>query len=170
MRDETDTTRYAGPMLEFYNNKMYYSIDAMVRVEMNAPLRWLYENRNQEFPKGINIDAFDEYGKRKVNMIADYSYWEETTQIVRMEGHVVVNNYEEKQTLETPRLFWDRKQKEIYSDTIVRVTSESAKLYGIGLRAKDDFSRYKILEPTGPIRLAEDDSVGIADVKKDNDR
>lgn len=165
MRDEVDTTRYAGPILEFYNNKMYYSIDAVVRVEMNAPLRWLYENRNQEFPKGIRLDAFDEFGHKKVNMVADYSYWDETNQLVRMEGHVIVTNYQEKQTLETPRLFWDRKSKEIYSDTIVRVTSEAAKLYGIGMRAKEDFSRYKILEPTGPIRLAEDDSIGIADTK-----
>lgn len=150
-----DTTKYAGPIAEFKNIETFYSQQAMVRLRLTAPVQWRFTNGNLEFPEGLHMEVFDELGKKDTDLVADYGLNETQKAKYTVTGNVVVENMEEHQTLETPRLYWDRKKREIYSDTTVIVTTPTAKLYGIGLIADEGFSRYRILEPTGPITVDE---------------
>jgi LPS export ABC transporter protein LptC len=153
--NEQDTTKYTGPLVEFKGIETYYSLQAMVRVRLTAPIQWRYGNANEEFPKGINLEMFNEAGLKSTLLVADYAIYEAAKQKYTVTGRVKVTNLIENQTLESPRLYWLKREREILSDTSVIVTSAKAKLYGIGLKAQDDFSRYKILEPTGPISFEE---------------
>ena len=62
---------------------------------------------------------------------------------------MVVKNLQKKETLNTEELHWDRTKQEVFTDKFVRIETPTEILTGQGLRANQDFSRYRILKPTG---------------------
>jgi hypothetical protein len=55
--------------------------------------------------------------------------------------------------LNTEHLIWDRKANRIYSDVFTTVTSPDKVIYGEGFESEGDFSKYKIRNIKGSVRL-----------------
>ena len=72
-----------------------------------------------------------------------------------MMGHVVVINKQKQEKLQTNLLYWNPNTKKVYTDNRVIVSSQltGERLYGLGLDANQDFSRYAIRRPTGVFNL-----------------
>ena len=73
-----------------------------------------------------------------------------------MKDDVVVVN-EKGERLSTQELTWNKEKKKIYTDKYVQIETEDAILRGDGFEADERFTRYKILKPKGPIKIAIDD-------------
>jgi LPS export ABC transporter protein LptC len=58
--------------------------------------------------------------------------------------------------LETERLVWSRDSDRVYTDEPVKITRQADILYGQGLDANQDFSRYTIRRITGTLYLDQD--------------
>ncbi|SNC77017.1 LPS export ABC transporter protein LptC [Hymenobacter gelipurpurascens] len=145
-------TPYSGPMLETTQVLTLISDSAKLRVRLTAPLEQIYENGDQVYAKGVNLTFLGEDGKTVVNTITgNYGKLEKNKNLYTVRGNVQVTNVEKQQRMNTEEAFYDKSKATIYTekDMEVRVTTPTEKLTGRGLTANQDFSRYKILTPTG---------------------
>lgn len=147
---------YNGPVLSFNNIETYYSKSADVKLRLVAPTQWHMQNDDEVFPDGVHITFFDPNGNEKTTLISDSARYIVELKTYRMVGNVEVFNIIENQKLETPILNLDERAQEIFTDTTVKITTEKEFIYGIGLRAKQDFSQYKIAKPTGIFSIEND--------------
>ncbi len=70
-----------------------------------------------------------------------------------VQDSVKLYNIKKKQSLETERLQWRKKDSLIYTNDKVTVRTPEAILYGTGIKTKQDFSYYQFLKPKGKIDL-----------------
>ena len=70
-----------------------------------------------------------------------------------VQDSVKLYNIKKKQSLETERLQWRKKDSLIYTNDKVTIRTPEAILYGTGIKTKQDFSYYQFLKPKGKIDL-----------------
>ena len=148
-----DFKEYDGPIMEANNIEILYSDSAQVRIKLEAQRQLQYINGDQDFPEGIYIEFFNELGVKSTSIKANQGYYNKEEDKYTATGEVVVRNLESGEKLETEILHWERKQKSINTDRYVEIESEGEILMGEGLVAKEDFSSYEILKPTGAFSL-----------------
>jgi LPS export ABC transporter protein LptC len=108
--------------------------------------------------------VYDKPGKLVVNTLdAKFGKLDKGKQLYTMRGDVRVANVPQQQTLRTDELFYDKLKRKIYTDTKmkVRVQTPTEVLLGEGLEANEDFSWYRILNPTGTFTLDQAKAQGI---------
>ncbi|MCC3156076.1 LPS export ABC transporter periplasmic protein LptC [Hymenobacter sp. 15J16-1T3B] len=143
--------QYTGPTLETTNVLTLFSDSARLQVRLTAKLEQLFENGDQVYPKGMNMNFYAKDGTLVNTLRGDYGKYVRAENRYTVRGHVRVNNKEKQQSLETEELFYDQPRQRIYNDTTtaVRIETPTEVLTGFGMEANEDFSRYKIRKPTG---------------------
>ncbi|MEM8967428.1 MAG: LPS export ABC transporter periplasmic protein LptC [Bacteroidota bacterium] len=152
-QDADDFKEYEGPIMEASNTEILYSDSAQVRIKLQAQRQLQYLSGDQDFPEGIYIEFFDEAGVKSTTIKANQGYYHKEEDKYTATGEVVVRNLETGEKLETEVLHWERNKKSINTDRYVEIESEGEILMGEGLEAKEDFSSYEILKPTGVFSL-----------------
>ncbi len=131
---------------------MLQSKNGDLEIRMEAPLMERYENDTanyEKFPKGFYVFAYDDNGLLETTIISDqslhyqkknsrYEYW-------KAFGNVIVKNIQKKEELHTDTLYWDQSKKEIYTDTYVKLFSQSGMMQGYGMHS-DEYARNVIIE------------------------
>jgi LPS export ABC transporter protein LptC len=143
------------------NVEMLYSDSAIVRAKLTAPQVDRYVDRNvekknyTEMPKGMLVIFYNSLGKEENRLKADYGISHESTKgMDKMEAKRNVRVVNEKgDKLETEHLIWDAATKKIYTDKFVKITTKEQVIWGEGLKADQDFSKYEILRPQGVIQV-----------------
>ena len=144
-----DFKEYEGPSLEVTDAESLFSDSAVVRIKFTAQRQLQYENGDQEFPEGIYIESYETDGSKTSTIIADRGHFDQEENKYTAEGNVVVENLKSGETLKTEILYWEPREKKIHTDRYVEVASQEEVIMGEGLTAKEDFSSYRILKPTG---------------------
>jgi LPS export ABC transporter protein LptC len=125
-----------------------------VRVRLKAKKQVALQNGNREFPEGVLVEF---YNDKKVTstLTSNFARYYKETNKYMVSGNVIIKNLEEGKTMNTEELFWLPLEERIYveKDKQVIITTQTDVLYGKGLEAKEDFSSYKILHPTGTSTL-----------------
>jgi LPS export ABC transporter protein LptC len=154
---------YEGPMYDLTNVETYYSTkkndsSAFLTYKLMADKQLIMENQDQEFPEGLYIENYKPDGSIAVTIKGNHGYFNKKENIYRAVGDVVVRNLEEEQTLNTEELFWKpgAGDESIYTDQHVIVKRGTDIMHGNGLRANENFQKYRILEPyDGTITIQE---------------
>ena len=144
---------YEGAVHELADSELWYSDSAIVRLMVRAAKMLEYENGDQEYPEGIYVEF---YGKDTVitsTLEADKAFYTKETDLFRGVGNVKLESLKNKQKLSTEELFWDVKDKQVYTEKFVIIETQEDVLHGEGLTAAQDFSSYRILKPTGELGL-----------------
>lgn len=139
------------------NVEYIYSDSAIIRAKLTAPLMDQYRGKKNymELPKGMHIIFYNQDKKEQTNLTADYGIgYDDGTGMNKMEAkrNVVVIN-EKGDRLNTEHLIWDAITKQIYTDQFVKITTKEQTIWGDGLKANQDFSKYEILHPKGNIAV-----------------
>lgn len=142
-----------SPMYTFKHISTLYTEETKKVMKVEAPIQYRYENGDERFPNGIDLERYDEEEGVMTTLVADSAYYNFDQDIYKVMGNVVVVNLEKKQKLETDVLNWDRNKEEIYTDEDVKITDEYQIINGKGMRANQDFSEYEIWEITGTASL-----------------
>ena len=108
-----------------------------------------------EMPKGVFIEFFNDSGKVKTTLKADYGIRYERNKRTEVKSHVVVIN-SEGEILNTEKLSWNEGLKKIYTEDSVTITRKKEILHGKGLEANEDFSEYEIRNIRGSTRAPGD--------------
>ena len=144
-----DEEVYNGPLVEAHDVLTLYSDSAKLKVKLKAPVQQEFENGDGVFPKGVDITFFEVEEQPTTTLRSNYGKFEKQKNTYVVTGNVVVKNLQKKETLNTEELHWDRTKQEVFTDKFVRIETPTEILTGQGLRANQDFSRYRILKPTG---------------------
>jgi len=144
---------YDGPIFEMDSVFTKLSDSAKIIMTLRASKERSFENQDREWPNDLFLEYLDSEGEVKTTFKADYVYYTAKEDLYRAEGNVVVNNIENGDQLNTELLFWDPRKEKFYTDRFVTIQSEDEIHKGEGLDANQDFSYYKIMEPSGTISV-----------------
>lgn len=148
-----EITEYEGPSYQVEDLKLWYSDSAVVRLMVQAPLMLEYENGDQEYPSGIYVEFYEKDSTVTSTLKGDQAYYTKETNIYQTLGNVKLESIKKQQKLSTEELFWNMNKEEVYTDKFVIIETKEDVLHGEGLTAKQDFSTYRILKPTGELGL-----------------
>lgn len=133
-----------------------YSDSGLVIARLETPIltRLAEPRKMMLMPKGVKLTFFDSDGevsstltskKARIFDLPDH-------QVMEAERDVVVVNTDGDR-LNTERLIWDQKTSEITSNAFVKVTRKDEVITGTGLRANQDFSKYRITKISGVLKV-----------------
>lgn len=142
---------YEGPIEEINDVKLLYSEAAALKVRLTTAKQLRYLNENRRYPKPVFISFYGPAGEEATTIRSDSGRYDKAKDIYVVMGHVVVINKQKQEQLLTPELTWNPVTKKVYTDKNVTILSKQTgeKLYGIGLDANQDFSKYAIRKVTG---------------------
>ena len=130
------------------------SANVIARLETARLIRLAEPRKIMLMPDGVKLMFYESDGtvgstltskKARIFDLPD-------NQVMEAERDVVVVN-NEGDTLNTERLIWDQKTAEITSGAFVRVSRKDEIITGTGLRANQDFSRYRISKISGIVKV-----------------
>jgi LPS export ABC transporter protein LptC len=153
--DLKEPVEYTGPLREAENVELYNSEDDQIKSKLTAALVYEFANGDREFPKGVYIEMYNEFGRLQSTLRADYAKFIKEEGHWRGQGNVEVKNIEKNEQLNTEELFWNPKTKKIFTDKFVTIRTQGDVLYGTGLNAMQDLTDYVILNPKGTIEVNE---------------
>jgi LPS export ABC transporter protein LptC len=143
---------YDGPLAEVENFVMYYSDSAKMVLRLTAPKQNEMQNGDKIFPDGMHV-VFYENEKETSTIDSKYGILSKETGIYTLRDDVVVINKTEGKKINSEELNWEHEKKRIFTDKFVKIETPTEILMGNGLEANEDFSRYRILKPTGTFTI-----------------
>jgi LPS export ABC transporter protein LptC len=153
--DFKEPLEYKGPLQEAENVELFNSQNEQIKYKMTAALFYQFENGDKEFPKGIYIEYYNEVGKLKSTIRANYAKYLKKENHWRGEGKVEVKNVETNEQLNTEELYWNPGTQKIHTEKFVTIRMQGDVIYGTGLEANQDLSDYEILHPEGEFEVKE---------------
>jgi LPS export ABC transporter protein LptC len=146
---------YTGPLSEAENVELFYTEKDLIKIKMNAALVYDFKTGDKEFPKGLYMEFYDEFGKLESTLKANHAYFFADQKLWRGQGKVEVRNVSKNEQLNTEELFWKQDDQKIYTDKFVTIRQQGDVIYGEGLDAKQDLSEYTITKIHGTFHLEE---------------
>ena len=147
------------------NVTIRYTDSAVVKATIVAPEMIRYPNKAEpytEMPKGLFATFYDAQGKVDSKLSAAYGINYEEKKLIMLTDSVRVVNVKGEE-LKSEELFWDQKEKKIYTNKFVRIVRNGETLRGDGFESNENFTKYRILKPAGPVtvkdNLLEDEEV-----------
>ena len=146
------TTGKGLPSETMKGAEIIYSDSGIVKMKLTGPEldRYSGEKPYIIFPKGVKVLFYNDSMKVNSQLDADYGIrYEEEGRMEAKRNVVVVNIKGEK--LNTEHLIWDEGKDRIYTNEFVKVTTGDDVIYGNGLEANRDFTRWRITNVKGMI-------------------
>ncbi|HEY4650427.1 MAG TPA: LPS export ABC transporter periplasmic protein LptC [Pontibacter sp.] len=155
LKDPDKEVKYTGPLIENKDVFTLYSDSAKLMIRLKAPVQQEFEAGDGVFPKGFFVEFMQQPGTVTSTMRANYGRQDKRTEIYTARGDVQVHNIVKEEKLETEELYWDRRQRKIYTDKFVKITTPTRVITGQGLRSDQSFENYTIQKITGVFDLEE---------------
>jgi LPS export ABC transporter protein LptC len=108
-----------------------------------------------ELEDGVELVFFDRAGRPGSVLYARRAHILPGEKRMEVLDHVVFTNVRGER-LETEKLVWEQDSARVHTDRPVKITRANDILYGQGLDASEDFSRYTIRRVTGSLVLDRD--------------
>ncbi len=155
------TARTDKPLPDQVITDFSISETAAGRKEWNVVARtaYIYDSRNIIETEEMRIEFFDEHGGVRSTLVADRGVINRGTDDMEARGNVLVTG-RSGVTLETERLRWIGKTREIVSEDSVRVVRKGDVLTGVGFRGQPDLKSFEILKDMKATIYTGDESGG----------
>ncbi len=147
------------PSQSMINAEIRYTDSARLQLRIRAPEIHRYSQLNDdytEFPAGVFAEFFDRNGNVESQLESRYAIYYAGKDLWEARDSVVVIN-KAGEILNTEQLFWDERDRKIYSESYVRVTRPNEVIMGEGFEADETFTRWKIKKIQGTIYIDDDD-------------
>jgi len=152
-RIKTITSISGLPSQSAKNIEIVHTDSAKISMIVKAPVLNKFDKVEEpytEFPEGLLVDFYNDFGEVDSKLKSNYAIRVDETAIWEARYDVVAINHEGT-ILNTELLFWDENKETIYTDKFVKVTEGESILYGNGFESNQDFTIWRILNPTGQI-------------------
>ena len=98
------------------------------------------------FPEGIYLERFDSLFQVEAKILADSAWNYTDKRLWRLKGNVDIRNMEGEMFL-SDELFWDQKEKKVYSDKYIQIKRGDTELKGYGFESNQEMTEYRIFRP-----------------------
>lgn len=135
--------------------EVFYTDSGYPKIRLYAKLAESYTTPKvvTKLKKGLKVDFYNESGLIVSTLTAKYGEIQTQEGKMMVRDSVQLYNHAKQQRLTTEELIWNQNDSLIYTDKSVVVTSPKEKLFGQGIRTKQDFSTFTFLRPTGKFNL-----------------
>jgi LPS export ABC transporter protein LptC len=140
---------------------LYHSQYGIVKLKVVASTVNVYNFQDEpktEFPDGIVVEFFDDKMNVTSYLSANQAVYFEKQNRWEATGNVEAKNIEGT-IFNTEFIEWDERQGDIKSNRFIKVTDKDAIIIGKGFKAKQDFTDWKILKPTGVFNVNQQEFV-----------
>lgn len=127
------------------------SDSGVTRYRIEAPSWYMYDNTPEPywyFPDGLKVEQFDTLFVTETFIQGDTATYYKNRQLWQLDRNVHIENAEGR-VFDTQQLFWDQKERKIYSDSAIRITSEGEIIEGLGFVSNEQITKYAILQTKG---------------------
>ena len=100
------------------------------------------------FEKGVYLEKFDTLLHIDASIKADTAYYYDRNKLWELKGNVQIRS-QRGDKFETSQMFWDEKNKTVYSDKYIKVEQEDKTLTGYGFESNQELTEYVIKNTTG---------------------
>jgi LPS export ABC transporter protein LptC len=143
---------------EAINVTSYMSQGGKMKAKLTSPYMLIHQSDSGyiEFPRTLHVDFYSDSANTVVESTLDalYAKYRENEKKVYLRDSVVVINILKKDTLRTDELWWDQNKEEFYTDKPVRIHQPDKTIYGVGLKAAQDFTWYDIFKIKGIVQTS----------------
>lgn len=126
------------------------------RYDFETPELHQYDNVEEpyvDFPHGLKFKMYGDRGAvvksrircNKARYIKPANLWELSNDVEA--------TTEKGDVLNTELLYWDTKERRIYSDQFVKITTKNQIITGVGFESDEKLSKYEIKRPGGEIEV-----------------
>jgi len=146
----------SGPLTIAENINTKYTDSGKLKSNLLSKKMLDFSNREFgffEFPEGIDFTIYDNKGN-KSNVIADYAIIYDDTDLIDLQGNVVLTTYK-KDTLFAEQLFYDQTREWMFTNQPVKFRRQDQIINGLGFDSNKDFTNAEVLEITGVIFIDE---------------
>ena len=127
-----------------------------VAANLISPKLLDYENRKfgySEFPEGVTLHIFNDL-KQRTTIVSDYAIIYSETDVIDLQGNVVVSTHE-GDSLYAEQLFFDQKKEWLFTNLPVRYKSKDYLTKGKGFDSDRDFTKAEVIEISGLFAVSE---------------
>jgi len=155
------------PTQEVSGMEVLQSKNSIISMRMTSPLMQHFEYHKDStfykydlYPTGIHVDAYTDDGALETVVDADHAKHETTngSNSWVAYGNVRVKNIINNQTITSDTIWWDQKEKKIYTDCYVRIISPKGLLQGYGMVADERANNTILKKPFDSFSEPEDTS------------
>lgn len=139
------------------NSEILYTEEGKLKVKVLAPVTFSYQFAEEpytDFPEGITVFNYSDSLTIESELTANYAIYYEKKKLWNARYNVVALN-RKGEILNTESLFWDEQKKIIYSQEMVKITTEDGVTFGEGFESDEMFNEWVILKPTGTYYINE---------------
>jgi len=140
-----------------------YSDSGLVRnrVRAGTVLEFGGQKPHTELRDGVELTFFGPDGRAGSRLTARRGEMEPGAHRMSVMDHVVFVNLQGER-LETEMLSWSQDSNKVFTDRPVKITRSTDIIYGQGLDAAEDFSRYTVRRVTGMLDIDRSDTLAPA--------
>ncbi len=146
------------PSQSMINAEIIYTDSARLQLRIQAPEIHRYSTHSEnytEFPEGVFAEFFDREGDLESQLESRYAIYFADKELWEAKDSVVIIN-RAGEILNTEQLFWDERNRTIYSHSYVRVTRPNEVIMGEGFEADETFTHWRIKKIQGTIYIEDE--------------
>ena len=146
------------PSMSTRNISTLISDSGITQYKIIAPIWNIYDEAKTpywSFPEGLYLQKFDPDYNVIATVAADSAVFLKNERLWRLEGEVEMTKFPNELFL-SPRVFWDQRKQQLYSDTFIHIENETHVIEGTGFESDESLSRYRILHPNGIFPIEKD--------------
>ena len=139
------------PSMSTRNISTLISDSGITQYKIISPLWNIYDEVDTpywSFPEGLYLQKFDHDYNVIATVAADSAKFFKNERLWRLEGEVEMTKFPDELFL-SPRVFWDQRRQELYSDTFIHIENSTHVIEGTGFESDESLNRYRILHPNG---------------------
>ncbi len=122
--------------------KLKTTEDGKAKIEIVSKAAQIFEMKKKAYAQFVTVKFFEEDGKISV-LYGDKAEIDTVTNAIQMNGNVVLNA-SNGIVLKTQKLFWDDKEKKIFSDVEVEIIKDKNRIKGIGFESDSGLKNIKL--------------------------
>ena len=144
---------------EAFTIEAFLSQSGQVKAKLTSPYMMLVHGDSPyiEYPRTLHVDFYADSVTIESKLDSRYAKYFQYSGLVLLKDSVVVINTNNRDTLRTNELWWDRDKREFRTDKPVQIYQKDRTIYGRGLWGLQDFSKYRIDTITGTVLVPPDD-------------
>lgn len=147
------------PSMSTRNISTLISDSGITQYKIISPLWNIFDEVDTpywSFPEGLYLQKFDHDYNVIATVAADSAKFFKNERLWRLEGEVEMTKFP-KELFLSPRVFWDQRRQQLYSDTFIHIENATHVLEGTGFESDESLNNYRILHPTGIFPINKDE-------------
>lgn len=152
-----DSTRM--PSMSTKNISTLISDSGITQYKIISPLWNIYDEVDTpywSFPEGLYLQKFDPDYNVIATVAADSAKFYKNQRLWKLQGNVEMTKFPDELFL-SPRVFWDQRRQQLYSDTFIHIENATHVIEGTGFESDESLNSYRILHPNGIFPINKED-------------